>query len=279
MLTLEQIPMRQDNYSYALIKDDEVIMIDPSESHESLEYFSKNPHLKLRAILNTHCHIDHVGGNHVLFETFHCKVYGPTLEQERIPKITNTVRDQDEFEILGVKFKAFDVRAHTTGHLAFLVDEPVDIVIKHGHHREPYEAKNLSGHKVMFVGDSLFTGGCGRLFEGTKDNLLKCLSFYHQQEKDILVACAHEYTKANLRFAVEMFPDNGEISKRLQDVDDLLCNEGSSIPCFFELEHMTNPFILALRDPERGLLAKRFGIDPEDLCSIVAALRKAKDEF
>src|SRR5690606_22138683 len=102
MLMLEQIPMRQDNYSYALIKDNAVVMIDPSEPEESRRYFLERPNLKLAAILNTHSHLDHVAGNEPLAADWGVPIYGPALEKERIPGITHAVSNEDTIEVLGL---------------------------------------------------------------------------------------------------------------------------------------------------------------------------------
>jgi hydroxyacylglutathione hydrolase len=279
MLKLAQIPMRQDNYSYALVKNSQAIVIDPSEPHETARYFEINPHLQVVAVINTHSHIDHIAGNEILQKTFQCPIYGPALERERIPHLTHPVGDRDEISLLGMKITAHDVKAHTVGHTAFLVHEKIDEVIKMGHGKTPYSAKSLNHHQVMFVGDSLFAAGCGRLFEGTKQNLLDCLSFYNRQDASTLMACAHEYTKANLAFAKTIFPNNEAILQRDQMIDGLLNDEGSSVPCLFGLEQKTNPFLLALSEPHRSLLANKFGLNSEDLVSIVGMLRKAKDDF
>lgn len=279
MLTLEQIPMRNDNYSYALIKDNAVVMIDPSEPSESRRYFQERPHLKLVAILNTHSHSDHVAGNLVLASDWGVPVYGPMAEQERIPGLTHAVSDGDVISLLGMGISAHDVRAHTVGHTAYLVSEPVDTVIKHGHDHEPFHARNLGGHRVIFVGDSLFAAGCGRLFEGTKENLLACLSFYRAQGSDVLMACAHEYTKSNLSFARTMFPNHEAIEARWAAIDGMLSDEGASVPCLMGVEHETNPFLLVLKEPYRSLIARRFGVALDDLVATVGALRSAKDSF
>lgn len=278
-MRLEQIPMRKDNYSYVLINGDSAVMIDPSEEHQSEAYFLRNPKLKLRAILNTHSHEDHIGGNSVLYKRFSCPIYGPGIESERIKHLTNPLKDLDEIHLLGAIIRAHDVRAHTSGHMAYWVSTPLDEVIKCGHRREAFRATRLENHRVMFVGDSLFAAGCGRLFEGTAQNLLDCLSFYNGQATDLLMACAHEYTKANLAFAQAIFPSQIDISERAQSVNDLIEREGSTVPCTFGLEHKTNPFLLALRSPYCEQLAERFSLKADDLRAIVGELRTLKDNF
>ena len=279
MLKLEQIPMRKDNYSYALIKNNSVIMVDPSEPHESLLYFSKNPHFSLEGIINTHSHMDHVGGNEILWQQWQCPIYGPDEEKDRIPYISNPLTDKEEMHVLGITISAHDVRAHTCGHMAFLVHTPLDVVIKQGHGRTSCDVRALAHHKVMFVGDSLFAGGCGRLFEGSPQNLVDCLSFYGRQDPHLLMACAHEYTKDNLSFALKMLPDHQDIITRLNNIDDLLFKEGASIPCFFSLELKTNPFLLALTEPYTKGFAKKFGLKSNELSAVLYALRNAKDQF
>ena len=177
MLRLEQIPMRKDNYAYALICGDAVVIIDPSEERQSEAYFIKNPHLQLKAIFNTHSHEDHIGGNSILYERWKCPIYGPSAEGKRIKHLSNPLHDNDEITLLGTTIRAHDVRAHTSGHMAFWVSTPFNEIIKHGHDHEPFVATNLNNHRVMFVGDSLFAAGCGRLLEGTTHDLLNCPLF------------------------------------------------------------------------------------------------------
>lgn len=278
MLILEQIPMRKDNYSYAIIKDNDVIMIDPSEENESVEFFKNRPNLSLKAILNTHGHSDHVGGNEVLYKKFKCPIFGPKVEKYRIPHLEHELVGGEKISLLGINIFAYDVHAHTLGHMAFLIDQRIDEIIKRGHGHSSYVAKNLSGHRVMFVGDSLFAAGCGRLFEGTPHDLAKVLSFYAKQDPDILMACAHEYTQSNLNFAQHILPGCSEIETRNAAIKNLLDQEGSSVPCFFELEHVTNPFLLAVK-AKKGILAEKFSVPVDDLPAIVGALRHAKDVF
>lgn len=279
MITLEQIPMREDNYSYAIINNCDVIIVDPSESQESLSYFTRNPHLQLRGIINTHSHQDHIAGNDVLKEEWDCPIYGPHDERERIPGLTHAVKDNDHFSIAGISFVAHDVRAHTIGHTAYLIDTVIDEFIKRGHRRAPYVSKHLAKNKAMLVGDSLFAAGCGRLFEGTPQNLVDALTFYAKQPAHLVMACAHEYTKNNLRFAQSIFPDHEPIERRLVEIDELIANEGASIPCFFAEEHETNPFLLALSEPYKSIIARTFDQDSTDLAAVIAALRRAKDNF
>ena len=279
MLLLEQIPMRRDNYSYAIIKGDEAIIIDPSTEEESLAYFEENSHLRLKAIINTHGHMDHVGGNEALYERWRCPVYGPKLEQERIPCISHKLENKAELNLLGLSISIHDVKAHTKGHIAVLLKDKVGQIIKHGHGQQKYPAPDLIDRSVMFVGDSLFAAGCGRLFEGTRDDLLHSLEFYARQDPDTLMACAHEYTKANLAFAHKIFPDSVEIKRRQDGLSHILSHEGSSVPCTFAMEHKTNPFLLALQEPYLRRLSDNFSIDSKDLSAVVGELRKAKDHF
>lgn len=279
MLILEQIPMRRDNYSYACIIDNDVILIDPSDADESEAFFDSNPKLRLHAIFNTHSHYDHIGGNEALYKYWRCPIYGPKEEATRIPFLSRSLVDNDEVELLGVNIKAFDVRAHTKGHMAFLLNTPVDVVRKHGHGHEVFIANDLKNRRVMFVGDSLFAAGCGRLFEGNAEDLFRSLNFYKHQDPKILMAAAHEYTKTNLAFAKTIFPKNKAIEERANDISNLLAKEGSSVPCPFLLEQTTNPFLLALDDANAEYLGKCFSISQEDKVSILLALRHKKDQF
>lgn len=279
MLQLEQIPMLKDNYSYALIFNEQVIIIDPSDPDQSLAFFAERPTLKLTAILNTHSHHDHIGGNEALWQQWRCPIFGPRKEKNKIPHLSNALEDKEIITLLGVKITAHDVGAHTIGHMAYFVDKKADIVIKHGHSLEQFIAHHLADHKMLFVGDSLFAAGCGKLFEGTPQDLLNVLRFYQAQDPTTLMVCAHEYTASNLCFAQWILPDNEAINVRAKKITRLLDSEGSSIPCLFSEEFTTNPFLLALHDPERSAIAKKLSVDKKNLPTLIGALRTAKDNF
>ena len=171
------IPCLSDNYSYLIFDKDKKIacVIDPSEARPVIEAVNKLD-LDLKYILNTHHHYDHVGGNKKLKEEFDAKIIGYKEDQSRIPEIDILVEDgqiwsKDNFEI-----KIFHVPGHTSGHVCY------------------YLAKN----KIIFTGDTLFSLGCGRVFEGTYDQMFNSLNFIKSFPKDTKIYCGHEYTKKKL---------------------------------------------------------------------------------
>ena len=172
------VPIRafQDNYIWCLRRGTAAVVIDPGDANPVLDYLA-NEDLRLAAILTTHHHGDHVGGNTTLLSKYNVPVFGPALE--KIPGITRPLREGDAIEVpgVGLHLRVLDVPGHTAGHIAYY------------------------GEGLLFCGDTLFSCGCGRLFEGTAAQMHSSLSKLAARPRDTLVYCAHEYTLSNLRFA------------------------------------------------------------------------------
>jgi len=224
MITVLTIPAFTDNYIWLICNDDtkktgrQAVIVDPGDADpviDTLTELSITP----TAILLTHHHNDHIGGVRTLVKRYTIPVYGPALE--RIPEITHPLRENDHIILQGdkVKFIVMDVPGHTAGHIAYY------------------------GHDMLFCGDTVFGAGCGRLFEGTAAQMHQSLKKIAALPKNTLVYCAHEYTLANLTFAMKVEPDSADIRARLLDAERCWANGHPTVPSTLELELRTNPFL------------------------------------
>ncbi len=273
MLTLRQIPVWSDNYAYLLVHHDEALLVDAPEAGPVLEVIA-DMDVTLRAVFNTHHHPDHVGANAALVAATGCAVFGPAHDAERIPEISMRVTAGATCGALGLSFRVLDVHAHTRGHIAYALDDAIDLVIRHGHGGTPTEMPELAGRGVLFVGDSLFAAGCGRLFEGTAGDLKDAMTTLAAEDDSLLVACAHEYTEGNLRFAAEIsgqVPASDAIRARLAHLEQERGVSGSSVPSLLGEERRTNPFLLALDPTSCAAYAESLG-EPNDPVAVLGAL-------
>jgi hydroxyacylglutathione hydrolase len=254
MITIEQLPALDDNSIWAVGIDDDsaagrrAFVVDPGEPGPVLAWLART-HRRLEAILCTHHHGDHVGGVAALREVTGCRVVGAARDRDRLPPLDEAVGPGDRVVVAGVALRVLDVAAHTRGHVAFALDGAVDVVVRHGHGGEPRAIPGLAGRPALFVGDSLFGAGCGRLFEGTGEQLHAALSTLAAEDPRALICCAHEYTAGNLRFAVVVCPDVPAIRARLDALPAEMAVTASSLPSTLALERATNPFLLALGGP------------------------------
>ena len=267
-IAVEQIPVLDDNYIYVVAVDDEhapadekrsCFVVDPAEAGPVLEWLKRTDR-RLLAILNTHHHSDHTGGNEALREATGCRVIGPAHDHARIPALTEGAVIGGCVEVAGLQLRVLDVHGHTRGHVAYALDAAVDVVVRHGHNGRAEERPELAGRPILFVGDSLFAAGCGRLFEGGAADLFAAMTTLSGEDPRALVACAHEYTASNLRFAVHALPDVPAIAARLANLDVERGASGSSVPSTLAEELATNPWLLALRHEhpeERGFELRR----------------------
>lgn len=245
-----------DNYIWALHNQRYAVLIDPGDAEPALAFLQKH-NLKLAAILCTHHHGDHVSGNCKLRQVYNAPVYGPQLE--KIPCISQPVGEGSTVEIpeLGIKLDVLHIPGHTLGHIAYLCD----------------------GN--LFCGDTLFGCGCGRLFEGTAAQLLQSLQRLASLPGETKVYCAHEYTEANIRFALACEPGNAQLQKRDENTRMLRASEQPTVPSTIALEMTTNPF-LRCSTPEitqnlEQQSAQKLMLDDE--LAVFTALREWRNNF
>jgi hydroxyacylglutathione hydrolase len=248
------LPALADNYIW-LLHDDagQAIVVDPGEA-APVEQALAERGLALRAILLTHHHNDHIGGVAALLERHPVPVYAPV--DERITVATQRVSDGDSVILNrpAARFEVIAVPGHTLSHIAF------------------------SGEGLLLCGDTLFSLGCGRLFEGTATQMLASLDRLRALPAHTLVCCAHEYTAANARFALTVEPDNAALRARQDDVATQRRAGRPSVPSTLDDELAANPF---LRVDSPGVIAwcSRQAQDTSDRVGRFAALRAAKDDF
>ena len=225
-MTLEivRIPALSDNYIWLVHEplSKETAVIDPAEAAPVLAEAEDQGWL-ITQIWNTHWHPDHVGGNAEIVAETGCTVVGPIAEQDRIPGITHPVREGDRVQLGNVEAVVMDVPAHTAGHIAY----------------------HLASEHAVFVGDTLFAMGCGRLFEGTAAQMFGNMRRLAALPGDTQVYCAHEYTQSNGRYARVAEPENAAIAARMAEVDKARLRGEATVPTTIALECATNPFMRA----------------------------------
>ena len=252
-----QIPVWQDNYAYLLEADDGTTgLVDSPEAAPILASLSRSGRT-LTHIFNTHHHPDHIGSNVALIERFpDLEVWGGSYDAEhgRIPGQTRAVVDGETFRWGGVSCTVRTIPGHTHGHIAYLWD-----------------------NGCAFVGDTLFYGGCGRLFEGSAEQLDHALyAVLGPLPDDTQVFCAHEYTEANLRFAAHVDPTNVPLQAAIREVRALRSAGRSTVPSTIKREHDVNPFLRCDTHAIRLAVGSPPGAPRHE---VLGALRRMKDEF
>lgn len=222
MLQIYPVRAFKDNYIWVIHNQHYAAVVDPGDAMPVLRYL-KDLNLQLIAILNTHHHHDHVGGNDTLLKQFSVPVYGP--ENESIITLTHQLKEGDIVQLkeLSLNFSVIDTPGHTKGHIVY------------------YATKN--GTNLLFCGDTLFACGCGRVFEGTAQQMYTSLQKLADLPDETLIYCAHEYTLGNVRFARTVEPDNMELLAREAATEEQRRIDVPTLPSTISIEKATNPFL------------------------------------
>jgi hydroxyacylglutathione hydrolase len=254
------VPCLADNYSYLVrcARTGATLLVDPSEAAPVLAAIDAAGG-RLDAVLCTHHHWDHVGGLAALRARFReLRVYAHRDDVSRIEGVTHGLSHDERFEVGAMSVQAMHVPAHTTGALSFLLDE-----------------------QVVFTGDTLFSAGCGRLFEGTAAMMLRALTeVLGRLADDVRVYPGHEYAEKNLRFAQRVEPDSRAIASRVERVRALREAGAPSVPSTMGEERATHPFLrVAERSVQRFACDQQPGLSSADLAAVFGVVRRARDEF
>ena len=234
------------------------VVVDPGQAEPVLSTLAQRG-LKLQGILVTHHHADHVGGVEAIREATGAPVWGPAYES--LPEPVTRVQGGDSVELIGGPWRVIDVPGHTSGHIAFFSTQAQD-------------------QPLLFCGDTLFSGGCGRLFEGTAAQMQASLDALAALPANTLVCCAHEYTISNLRFAQAVEPNNPELAQYLEHCQLLSKSGRPTLPSTLQTELAINPF---MRSRAADVIAAAVHHDPqtrpEEPASVLATLRQWKNVF
>ena len=254
MINIEPIKAFSDNYIWLVTTNEGSIVIDPGESKNTLDLL-KNKQMHLSAILITHHHFDHTGGISDLNKNNTLDVYGPNND---IESITKRVINGDVINVIGLSFEIIEIPGHTLDHIA-------------------YYSFN-EGNPILFCGDTLFSGGCGRIFEGTHEQMHNSLQRLKRLPKNTKIYCGHEYTESNFKFASEVDPLNEDLQLRFNEVKELRKLEIPTLPITLESELKTNPFLRCDNKDIQESIHNRFNT-PKIEVDVFKVIREWKDNF
>lgn len=259
MIQIHALHAFSDNYIWLLqdLSTRTCAVVDPGDAAPVLAWLEEHPGWRMTDILITHHHHDHVGGVAQIKQVTGARVCGPA--HETIPARDVALVDNDRVSVLDLDFTVHAVPGHTLGHIAFYHDD--------------------AARPVLFCGDTLFAAGCGRLFEGTPQQMHTSLERLAALPDATLIYCAHEYTLSNLRFAHAVEPENTDIAERLAQVTQWRAENRISLPSNLALERRTNPFLRTRETSVKEKMDERNGSTHASQTEVFATLRAWKDKF
>jgi len=254
MLSVEPIKAFTDNYIWLVSTNEGSIVIDPGES-KSIQKLIDNKTIDLKGILITHHHYDHTNGLSELVKKNELEVYGPV---NNIDGINHRLNDKDKISIIGIDFDVISIPGHTLDHIGF------------------YSAN--ASNPILFCGDTLFAGGCGRIFEGTYEQMFNALKKITKLPTNTNIYCGHEYTLSNLKFALEADDTNKELIEEFKKVENKINSNIPSLPTTLDKELKVNPFLRCDNINIQNKIIEKFKVSNSEL-EVFTALRKWKDNF
>ena len=254
-LTITRIPAFNDNYLWLLDDGQQAAVVDPGDA-APVQAALEQRGLQLATILVTHHHPDHTGGLQQLKAQYECRILGP--QSPHIPQVEQALAEGEQFTLLGHRWQVLAVPGHTLDHIAYLLDD--------------------AAQPRLFCGDTLFAGGCGRVFEGSFAQMRESLAKLMVLPGETLVYCAHEYTLANLQFALAVEPDNAALQQRVEQVRRQREQDIATVPSELSVELATNPF-LRFDQPAVVAAAQQRSADANSSDAVFAEIRRWKDDF
>jgi hydroxyacylglutathione hydrolase len=255
-MKLNPLPAFDDNYIWMLHDNCRALVVDPGDAEPVMQAL-QSAGLQLEGILVTHHHQDHTGGVGYLREATGAKVYGPMTEP--MPEPLTRLSGGQRIHLLGLEFQVMDVPGHTAGHIA-------------------YFCESMEGRPLLFCGDTLFSGGCGRLFEGTAQQMFASLQSLAALPASTKVCCTHEYTLSNLKFACEVEPDNQDLIEYQATCRERRSRGEPTLPSSIGLEQSINPFFRSAF-PSVVASARKFDAKGVDENGVFATLRQWKNQY
>ena len=256
MPIVHRIHAFSDNYIWCIENNGDCALVDPGDAAPCIEFIEQKE-LKLKAVLITHHHFDHTGGLDDLHEYAAPVVYGPIKSH---PRITQDCTEGKNVEVIGCNFQVMAVPGHTLDHIAFFnIDQ--------------------FNQPTLFCGDTLFAGGCGRLFEGTPAQMHQSLQSLAALPSNTLVYCAHEYTEANLHFALSVEPQNQQLQQRAQSVAKMRQSGEATVPSSLKTELETNPFLRVNVTSFKTNITNNDNVRTYSDAELFAEIRHRKDNF